>query len=108
MTKQGVAGFCKIHMLPSVSTIRVLAGSDDNKIKRDSIMAYATEIHALHGDITHRIAAAYKSATTRFASYRVYRKTIAELSVLSTRELDDLGLSRSMIKRTAFEAAYGH
>ncbi len=70
-------------------------------------MAYATEIHASHGDITHRIAAAVKSVTTRVSNYRVYRKTVSELSELSTRELDDLGLSRSMIKRIALEAAYG-
>jgi uncharacterized protein YjiS (DUF1127 family) len=71
-------------------------------------MAFATEIHALNGDITHRIAAAFKSVAARYASYRVYRNTVSELSVLSSRELDDLGLSRSMIKRVALEAAYGH
>ena len=37
---------------------------------------------------------------------RVYNKTHAELSQLSTRELDDLGISRSMISRLAYEAAY--
>jgi len=107
MTKQGVAGFGKIHMLPSVSTIRVLAGSDNNIIERDSIMAYATEIHASHGDITHRITAVLKSVTTRVANYRTYRKTVNELSALSARELDDLGLNHSMIKRISLEAAYG-
>lgn len=70
-------------------------------------MAFASEIHALNGDITHRIAAAYKSMAARFASNRVYRQTVSELSELSTRELDDLGISRSMIKRIALEAAYG-
>ena len=71
-------------------------------------MAFATEIHALNGDITHRIAATFKSAVARFACYRVYRNTVSELNELSTREMDDLGLSRSMIKRVALEAAYGH
>jgi len=71
-------------------------------------MAFATDLHALNGNITHRIAAAYKSAATRFACNRVYRQTVSELSALSNRELTDLGLSRSTIKRTAFEAAYGH
>jgi uncharacterized protein YjiS (DUF1127 family) len=37
---------------------------------------------------------------------RVYNRTHAELSQLSTRELDDLGISRSMITRLAQEAAY--
>jgi len=70
-------------------------------------MAFATEIHGVNADITGRISAVLKSAKLRFANYRVYRKTIAELSTLSSRELDDLGLSRSMIKRVALEAAYG-
>ncbi|MFU8897631.1 uncharacterized protein YjiS (DUF1127 family) [Roseinatronobacter thiooxidans] len=43
----------------------------------------------------------------RFGQRRVYNKTHAELSQLSTRELDDLGISRSMISRLAYEAAYG-
>ncbi len=37
---------------------------------------------------------------------RVYKRTYVELSQLSTRELDDLGISRSMISRLAYEAAY--
>lgn len=38
---------------------------------------------------------------------KVYKDTYRELSQLSTRELDDLGISRSMISRLAHEAAYG-
>ena len=41
------------------------------------------------------------------ARRRVFKRTHAELSQLSTRELDDLGISRSMISRLAYEAAYG-
>ncbi|WCR09007.1 DUF1127 domain-containing protein [Paracoccus fistulariae] len=37
----------------------------------------------------------------------VYRQTVRELSALTTRELDDLGISRSMIRSLAQEAAYG-
>lgn len=70
-------------------------------------MAFASEIHALNGDITHRIVAVYKAAITRAANNRVYRKTVAELGALSNRELADLGLSRSCIKHTAHKAAYG-
>ncbi|MGY6549570.1 MAG: DUF1127 domain-containing protein [Roseinatronobacter sp.] len=36
---------------------------------------------------------------------RVYNRTYAELNSLSTRELDDLGIARSMISRLAQEAA---
>lgn len=38
---------------------------------------------------------------------RIYRQTLSELSSLSDRALTDLGLSRSMIKAVAREAAYG-
>lgn len=45
--------------------------------------------------------------TDKIIRRRVYNKTHAELSQLSTRELDDLGISRSMISRLSYEAAYG-
>ncbi len=36
---------------------------------------------------------------------KVYRATVRELSALTTRELSDLGIPRSMITRVALEAA---
>lgn len=39
--------------------------------------------------------------------YRVFRRTYDELNALTTRDLTDLGISRSMITRLAHEAAYG-
>lgn len=41
------------------------------------------------------------------ARRRVYRTTYHELSVLSDRDLSDLGIPRSNIKRLAKEVAYG-
>lgn len=43
----------------------------------------------------------------RFAAWRAYRRTIAELSGLGGDELADLGLHRSEIRRVAHEAVYG-
>ena len=40
------------------------------------------------------------------ARRRIYNATYAQLNALSTRELDDLGISRSMISRLAHEAAH--
>jgi uncharacterized protein YjiS (DUF1127 family) len=37
---------------------------------------------------------------------KIYRATLYELSVLSDRDLKDLGIPRSSIKRLAMEAAY--
>ncbi|AEI95896.1 DUF1127 domain-containing protein [Roseobacter litoralis] len=41
------------------------------------------------------------------AKRRVYRATYHEFSVLTDRDLKDLGIPRSNIKRLAMEAAYG-
>ena len=41
------------------------------------------------------------------AKRKVYRATYHELSSLSDRDLRDLGIPRSNIKRLALEAAYG-
>ncbi|MEL6682683.1 MAG: DUF1127 domain-containing protein [Pseudomonadota bacterium] len=43
----------------------------------------------------------------KIAKRRVYRRTVSELRNLSDRDLNDLGLSRAMIKGIALEAAYG-
>ncbi len=51
-----------------------------------------------------RILAEFRSGMQK---RRVYNRTYTELSNLSTRELDDLGISRSMISRLAYEAAHG-
>ncbi|WP_022707685.1 DUF1127 domain-containing protein [Paracoccus zeaxanthinifaciens] len=37
----------------------------------------------------------------------VYKQTVRELNALTTRDLNDLGISRSMITRLAHEAAWG-
>jgi uncharacterized protein YjiS (DUF1127 family) len=42
----------------------------------------------------------------RRAKRRVFNQTLAELSTLSNRELADLGLARSEIRRIAWQAAY--
>lgn len=71
-------------------------------------MAYAntTVRHAGFG-IRDRIAAlvvAYHKGAER---RRIYRKTVEELSLLSDRDLGDLGINRGMIERVALEAANG-
>ena len=47
-----------------------------------------------------------ESLRQRYSRYRLYRSTLRELSRLSDRGLADLGLSRSMIRSLAREAAY--
>ena len=68
---------------------------------------------ALAHDIRHAetgfsgIASFFSGLKEAIARRKVYRQTLEELNALTARELDDLGLHRSMITRVAFEAAYG-
>ena len=54
-------------------------------------------------------AAATLIGTHDFAAFATQedRQTVRELNALTTRDLDDLGISRSMITRLAHEAAWG-
>jgi len=47
-----------------------------------------------------------EAAWAKFTRFRMYHKTLNELSSLSRHELSDLGLNPSMLKRIAYQAAY--
>lgn len=69
-------------------------------------MAHIVEnLGVSHGN--YSVGSLFARLSDRFGRRRVYNRTYAELSQLSTRELDDLGISRSMISRLSYEAAYG-
>lgn len=68
-------------------------------------MAFLTQTRP-SASVAQRANALFSDLSERFARYRVYRRTLDELSGLSTRELNDLGLNKSMLKRVAHEAAY--
>lgn len=70
-------------------------------------MAYMNTSSAAGFGLMDRFASVVKSAKEKLHRRRVYSQTLAELRALSTRELNDLGISRSMITRIALEAAYG-
>lgn len=50
----------------------------------------------------------FANLAEKWRQYRVYRTTVNELMDLSDRELADLGLNRSMIRRVAIEASREH
>lgn len=52
-------------------------------------------------------APTFADLAERFAKWRLFRRTLAELSDVSPRELADLGLSRSNLHAAAYEAVYG-
>lgn len=68
-------------------------------------MALANEIQGVRAHALNDIADALRTFGQRWSAWRVYRKTRFELGQLSSRELDDLGLSRSMIESVSREAA---
>lgn len=70
-------------------------------------MAFITDTRSNGLAFFDGVNAAVKSTQERFATYKVYRKTLNELDSLSNRELADLGIHRSAIKGIALEAAYG-
>jgi len=72
-------------------------------------MAYTTYGNSAAASTTlrDRISNRIDAIREAFAKRRVYRATLGELSALSNRDLADLGLSRSMIRSVAAEAAYG-
>ncbi|NRA98639.1 MAG: DUF1127 domain-containing protein [Rhodobacteraceae bacterium] len=69
-------------------------------------MAYANT-SAERASAPGRFARRIYDLAERWARYTVYRDTLRELQSLSDRDLADLGLHRSLIRRTAYEAAYG-
>jgi len=46
----------------------------------------------------------FEAMVARLHAWRAYRKTVAELSALTDRELDDIGLNRSEIPNYARSA----
>ncbi|MCT4372442.1 DUF1127 domain-containing protein [Yangia mangrovi] len=65
-------------------------------------MAYATDTTRIAG----RSEGIVERLRNALARRRLYKQTFSELASLSNRELSDLGLHRSMIRRVAYQAAY--
>ncbi len=70
-------------------------------------MAFATDTRSLGATIGQRFSEFRASVTDQYAKYAIYRNTVSELNSLTDRDLADLGLTRSMIRGVAAEAASG-
>ena len=68
-------------------------------------MAYITQYTS--GLLSQLPRSIWARIAERWQRYTVYRRTYAELDALSSRELADMGISRSTISRLAREAAEG-
>ena len=69
-------------------------------------MAFIYSHNKLKASISEKLEIAVKRIFLRIAKYRLYTRTVSELNSLPSRELADLGLSRSMIKNVAYRAVY--
>lgn len=68
-------------------------------------MAYATETRTSTTGVTQFFGGLVAMVSDYLAKRKVYNQTVRELELMTNRELADLGISRSMIKRLAIEAA---
>ena len=69
-------------------------------------MAYVSSTTTQTSGIVGGIVNLYGAVVTELRNRRVYRTTLNELSTLSNRELDDLGITRYDIEQVAYDAAY--
>lgn len=68
-------------------------------------MTALTHNPAKGASLASRLHAAADTLIGRLHQYRMYRRTLAELSALTNHELADIGLHRSELRRVAAEAA---
>ncbi|MFW5881376.1 MAG: DUF1127 domain-containing protein [Roseicyclus sp.] len=70
-------------------------------------MAYVSGKGTASTSVIARLTEIGRDASEAYRAWRLYRRTLEELQRLSLRELNDLGLNRSMLRQAALEAAYG-
>lgn len=69
-------------------------------------MAYAPSVSRAPSAFGAFLTTLIVDLRARRARRSVYKTTYRELAMLSDRELGDLGLNRSTIRRVAYQAAY--
>ncbi|MGR3503678.1 DUF1127 domain-containing protein [Pseudaestuariivita sp.] len=97
----GIALLFVVH-LQKDPHVRVIETHNEH----EATMAYVTQ-NQTAGATFAKAAGLVERMRTAWTQYRVYRTTLNELQELSARELDDLGLHRSMLRQVAHETAYG-
>lgn len=70
-------------------------------------MAVIADVKSAEFSLGQKLHNLWTALVERMQRRRVYRTTVAQLSQMSSRELNDLGISRGSIRNIAFEAAYG-
>jgi uncharacterized protein YjiS (DUF1127 family) len=70
-------------------------------------MAYVNSTRAVSATYRDRALSSIAAIRAAIERRRMYSRTFHELASLSERELNDLGIHRSMIAELAHQAAYG-
>lgn len=70
-------------------------------------MAYVSTAQVIPAALLERCKETLAGFGEQMIKRRIYRTTLQELQNLQTRDLDDLGINRTEIRRVAWEAAYG-
>lgn len=70
-------------------------------------MAYVNTTRIAANGFTDRLAGMVKTIKTAVQRRQIYAQTLRELNGLTDRELADLDINRSMVRRIALDAAYG-
>lgn len=86
----------------------LIFGSTQRKtlIEYEQMAHNSTITHAGSSGLGERLTQFFADVRTRVERRKTYRSTLYELRKLGDRELADLGLNRSVLKRIAYQAAY--
>jgi len=69
-------------------------------------MAVSTHYSSPRSMLFAPLTSWFYALRVRFARHQNYRRTLNELSALSSSQLADLGLHRSGLRQTAYQATY--
>ena len=69
-------------------------------------MAFLTDTFTAPISLSEKFSAVWAKLVDARTKRAVYAQTVRELDALSSRELADLGIHRSSIRRVAYESAY--
>ena len=70
-------------------------------------MTYINANRDYAAPLGQRLSETIVETISSFTNWRLYRQTLAELQNLSAAEMHDLGINPSMVRRIAYESAYG-
>lgn len=89
------------------AAMRSLGGKSERDRKEKKVVQSMVTRYAVTPTMWNNLRGSLDAAVQRVNAYRDYRRTISELSDLTTRDLADLGLHRSEIRRVAYDSVYG-